>query len=111
MQSLKAGIIAGIFVFSFSPAVPVIWIAQAIDWTSFAGAGIQYIALEKEIKYLDNDGRNEFFEQMKKKYGVNDDPTPSDTGQKCGPPQPAKRVSPPRPPEFRQSDRCGPRPR
>ena len=73
-QSLKAGIIAGIFAFSFSPAAPVIRTAQAIDWTSFAGAGIQYIALEKEIKYLDNDGRNEFFEQMKKKYGVNDDP-------------------------------------
>ena len=31
-------------------------------------------ALEKELKHLDNGGRNEFFEQMKKKYGVNNDP-------------------------------------
>lgn len=73
-KSIKSYILAGILAVSLSPASSTLQTAEAIDWTSFAGAGIQYFALEKELKHLDNGGRNEFFEQMKKKYGVNNDP-------------------------------------
>lgn len=73
-KSIKSYILAGILAVSLSPASSTLQTAEAIDWTSFAGAGIQYFALEKELKHLDNGGRNEFFEQMKKKYGVNNEP-------------------------------------
>ncbi len=48
--------------------------AAAGGWESLIGAGVQYVQLSKEIKYYNNDGREEFFEQLKSKYGVNDDP-------------------------------------
>ena len=64
-KSIKSYILAGILAVSLSPASSTLQTAEAIDWTSFAGAGIQYFALEKELKHLDNGGRNEFFEQMK----------------------------------------------
>ncbi|MBR1552811.1 MAG: M48 family metallopeptidase, partial [Schwartzia sp.] len=38
------------------------------------GAGMQYAALNKQLSYYDNEGRDELFQQMQEKYGVNDDP-------------------------------------
>jgi len=48
--------------------------AAAGGWENLIGAGVQYVQLSKEIKYYNNDGREEFFEQLKSKYGVNEDP-------------------------------------
>ena len=48
--------------------------AHAAGWGNLIGAGVQYVQLNKEIKYYNNDGREEFFEQLKSKYGVNEDP-------------------------------------
>ena len=55
------------------PAVP----AQAISLGTIGtiiGAGVQYANLNKQLNYLDNEGRHEFMEQVKKQYGVNYDP-------------------------------------
>lgn len=55
------------------PAVP----AQAIDLGTIGtliGAGVQYASLNKQLNYLDNEGRDEFMEQVKAQYGVNYDP-------------------------------------
>ena len=38
------------------------------------GAGVQYASLNKQLSYLDNEGRDEFMEQVKAQYGVNYDP-------------------------------------
>ena len=35
--------------------------------------GMQYAAVDNAMKYYDGEGRYEFFEMMKEKYGVNDD--------------------------------------
>ena len=46
-------------------------------WGSIIGAGIQigvqYAQIDKAMKYYDGEGRGEFFEMMKEKYGVNED--------------------------------------
>lgn len=73
-HAIKSSVMAGALAFSFAAALPATQPVQAIDWAGLAGAGVQYIELEKELKYLDNQGRNEFFEQLKQKYGVNTDP-------------------------------------
>ena len=46
---------------------------QAAGWGNLIGAGVQYVQLNKEIKYYNNDGREEYFQQLKEKYGVNED--------------------------------------
>lgn len=53
----------------FAQPVPV----HAAAWGNLIGAGAQYIQLNKEIKYYNNDGRDKYFEQLKEKYGVNED--------------------------------------
>lgn len=56
-------------------AVPVP--TAAAGWGSVIGAiagdAAQYNAATKQINYYDNDGREEFFQDLKNKYGVNDD--------------------------------------
>jgi Zn-dependent protease with chaperone function len=51
--------------------------AEAFDWGNAIGAilGVttEYAALNKQINYLDNNGRGEFFNSMKEKEGVNYD--------------------------------------
>lgn len=75
---VAAGIIAlpGTYVLTPAPA------AQAeFGWGSIIGAGIGGIAAHAQLtqtlkKYNDSEeGRQEFFEEMKKEYGVNSDPT------------------------------------
>ena len=56
-----------------APAAPV----QAINLGAIGtiiGAGVQYASLNKQLSYLDNEGRDEFMEQVKAQYGVNYDP-------------------------------------
>ena len=52
--------------------------AYAFNWGNAIGAvaitGIQYQQLEQQLNYLDNDGRNEYFNQIKTKLGENTDP-------------------------------------
>lgn len=38
------------------------------------GAGAEYAYLNKQLTYLDNEGRDDFMVQLKEKYGVNTDP-------------------------------------
>lgn len=38
------------------------------------GNAVQYNALNKEVNYYDNEGRDQYFEQLKYEYGVEDDP-------------------------------------
>ena len=52
--------------------------AEAGIFETVVGAGVQYYAissqLSKEIDYLDNDGRYDQFQELREKYGVNEDP-------------------------------------
>ena len=50
--------------------------ADASIWGAVLGSGIAIIQLNKEIDYYDHTekGRQEFFEQLKNKYGVDNDP-------------------------------------
>ena len=52
--------------------------AYAFNWGNAIGAvaitGIQYQQLEKQLNYLDSDGRHEYFNQMKSELGENTDP-------------------------------------
>lgn len=52
--------------------------AYAFNWGNAIGAvavtGIQYQQLEKQLNYLDSDGRHEYFNQMKNELGENTDP-------------------------------------
>ena len=52
--------------------------AYATDWGSAAVAifevGAQYAYLSRQVHYLDNEGRHEYMDQIKDKYGVNGDP-------------------------------------
>ena len=55
------------------PAVP----AQAIglgDLGTVIQAGVSYAKIDKALNYYENDGRNEYMEQVKKQYGVNETP-------------------------------------
>lgn len=57
-----------------APLMPV----QAIDLGTIGtiiNAGAQYAYLNKQLNYLDNEGRDEYMAQVKKEYGVNTDPT------------------------------------
>lgn len=51
------------------PATP----AQAFDIGTIIGVGAEYAQLNKQLNYLDNEGRDEFMKQLKEKYGVNTD--------------------------------------
>lgn len=58
---------------SAAPSLP----AQAISLGSLGtivSAGVEYASLNKQLSYLDNEGRDEFMAQVKEKYGVNNDP-------------------------------------
>ena len=50
--------------------------AQAFNWGNAIGAiaitGVQYQYLEKQLNYLDTDGRYEYFNKMKSELGEND---------------------------------------
>ena len=50
--------------------------AQAFNWKNAIGATVitvaQYQYLEKQLNYLDNDGRQEYFNKMKGELGTND---------------------------------------
>lgn len=55
------------------PAMPV----HAIDLGTIGtliGAGVQYANLNKQLNYLDNEGRDDFMKQVKEQYGVNYSP-------------------------------------
>lgn len=60
--------------YSLTPSQPV----QAFNWGNAIGAvaitGVQYQQLEKQLNYLDTDGRHEYFQQMKTELGENTDP-------------------------------------
>lgn len=43
------------------------------DFGSLLGIGVYYSQLNSEISYLDNEGRHEYMDQIKEKYGVNED--------------------------------------
>ena len=62
--------------FAFAP-VPATMPVQAIDLSTIgtiASAGAYYVQLNKQLSYLDNEGRNAYMDQVKEKYGVNSDP-------------------------------------
>ena len=69
-RKLAAASLAGVGVFSAVP-VPT---ANADILGTVIGAGIQYAALNQQLSYYDNEGRDELFQQMQQEYGVNDDP-------------------------------------
>jgi beta-barrel assembly-enhancing protease len=49
--------------------------ADASILSAVIGSGIQYVQVSKQLNYYNGDGRDKFFEELKKKYGVNEDPT------------------------------------
>lgn len=70
----KAAALAAVAIFSLSL---VAGSTAEASWGSILGAGIQigvqYAQVDKAMKYYDGEGRGEFFEMMKEKYGVNED--------------------------------------
>lgn len=73
-QRLAAAILCGGLTFAVLPGTPV----QAIDFNTIGAivsVGAEYAAVNQQLNYLDNEGRNEFMAQVKEKYGVNQDPT------------------------------------
>lgn len=75
---ISTGIIMSL-AFSFTYANLPTKTASAFNWGNAIGAvaltGVQYQQLEKQLNYLDTDGRNEYFNQMKKELGENTDST------------------------------------
>ena len=69
-KKLASLAVAGAIAFSVIPAPT----AHADILGTIIGAGVQYAALNQEINYLDNEGRDEYFQKMQEQYGVNDDP-------------------------------------
>ena len=69
-KELASLAVAGAIAFSVIPAPT----AHADILGTIIGAGVQYAALNQEINYLDNEGRDEYFQKMQEQYGVNDDP-------------------------------------
>ena len=69
-NKLAAVAVAGTVVFSACP-MPT---AHADLLGTVIGAGLQYAALNQQLSYYDNEGRDELFQQMQQQYGVNDDP-------------------------------------
>ena len=69
-KKLAAFAVAGIVAFSAMPTPTV----HADILGTLIGAGVQYAALNQEINYLDNEGRDGYFQKMQEQYGVNDDP-------------------------------------
>ncbi len=69
-QKLASLAVAGAIAFSVIPAPA----AHADILGTIIGAGVQYAALNQEINRIDNEGRDELFQQMQEQYGVNDDP-------------------------------------
>ena len=59
-RKLAAAVVAGTIAFSVIPAPA----ANAGVLETVIGAGIQYAALNQQISYLDNEGRDEYFQQM-----------------------------------------------
>ncbi len=77
-QKLAIGLTAAVLAMPLSMQVSPAPVAEA-DWGNILGAaigGVAYSAqLNKEIKYINDteEGRNEYFAEMKKQYGVNED--------------------------------------
>ena len=69
-KKLASLAVAGAIAFSVIPAPT----AHADILGTIIGAGVQYAAMNQEINYLDNEGRDEYFQKMQEQYGVNDDP-------------------------------------
>ena len=69
-KKLAAAVVAGTLTFSVIPTPT----ADAGILETVIGAGVQYAALNQQISYLDNEGRDELFQQMQQEYGVNEDP-------------------------------------
>ena len=69
-KKIAAAVLAGVMVFSAVP-VPT---AHADLLGTVIGAGIQYAALNQQLNYMDNEGRDELFQKMQAEYGVNEDP-------------------------------------
>lgn len=69
-KKLASLAVAGAIAFSVIPAPA----AHADILGTLIGAGVQYAALNQEINRIDNEGRDELFQQMQEQYGVNDDP-------------------------------------
>ncbi|MBQ7514747.1 MAG: M48 family metallopeptidase [Schwartzia sp.] len=71
----KAAAVAAAILLSAAPVAPV---AEAFSLGDIiaagAGAAISYQQADQQMKYLDGDGRLEYFDELKKQYGVNDDP-------------------------------------
>lgn len=76
-MSIKRKLVAAIAALTLSASMLPMPAASA-GWGDLIGAGIgiavQYNQVDKELKYYDDEGRFEFFEQLKKEYKVNDDP-------------------------------------
>lgn len=69
-KKIAAAVVAGTFAFSVVPAPT----AHADILGTVIGAGLQYAALNQQISYYDNEGRDELFQQIQQEYGVNEDP-------------------------------------
>ena len=74
---LKKSAIAAATVLCFGAcSLPAAAPAQAINIGTIgtiAQAGAYYAQLNKQLSYLDNEGRDEYMDQIKAKYGVNND--------------------------------------
>lgn len=64
--------------FTLSYSLTPLQSVYAFNWGNAIGAiavtGVQYQQLEKQLNYLDGDGRHEYFNQMKSELGENTDP-------------------------------------
>ncbi|MBR1759670.1 MAG: M48 family metallopeptidase [Schwartzia sp.] len=69
-KKVAAAFLAGSIAFSVVPAPT----AHADLLGTVIGAGIQYAAMNKQLSYYDNEGRDELFQKMQQEYGVNEDP-------------------------------------
>lgn len=58
---------------SFLLVSPPTKVEAGFNFGSLLGIGVYYSQLNKEINYIDNEGRHEYMDQIKEKYGVNKD--------------------------------------
>ncbi len=75
--SLRRRLIAAALCLSCGMTIGPVPAVHAIDLGTIGtliSVGAEYTYLNKQLNYLDNEGRGEFMQQVKEKYGVNTDP-------------------------------------
>ena len=72
-KNLAKTLAISLAVSSFLLVAPPPKVEAGFSFGSLLGIGVYYSKLNSEINYIDNEGRHEYMDQIKEKYGVNHD--------------------------------------